>query len=171
MRIDLMEKLDALNTKHFRIPGGNNMEGYTPPYYWKWNATIGDLTERPGRPGTWGYANTDGLGLIEYMLWCQDLGLAPVLGLWGGLYLDGTVISEADLAPYVQTALDELEFLMGDASTTYGAQRIALGYTEPFQIDFVGVGNEDNLYGGEASYIEYRYKMFYGTPSPCMPER
>lgn len=162
-RIDLMESLAALNAKHFRIPGGNNLEGESPPYYWAWNLTIGNLTDRPGRPGTWGYENTDGLGLIEYMLWCQDLGLEPVLAVWSGLYLDGTIISEADLAPYVQDALDELEFLMGDSSTTYGAQRIALGYTDPFTIKFVEVGNEDNLNGGEDSYIDYRFNAFYGT--------
>lgn len=167
-RIDLMEALAALNTKHFRIPGGNNLEGSSAPYYWAWNETIGDLTERPGRPGTWGYANTDGLGLVEYLLWCQDLELEPILAVWSGEYLDGTIISEADLAPYVQTALDELEFLMGDASTTFGSQRIALGYTEPFPIKFVEIGNEDNLNDGEASYIAYRFNAFYGTYPHCL---
>lgn len=161
-RKDLMEAMAGLNGKHFRIPGGNNLEGNSAPYRWIWNETLGDLTERPGRPGTWGYENTDGLGLIEYMLWCQDLGLEPVLAVWSGLYLDGTIISEADLQPYVQDALDELEFLMGDASTTFGAQRVALGYPEPFPIKFVEVGNEDNLNGGTDSYISYRFNMFYG---------
>lgn len=169
-RVDLMEALAGLNGKHFRIPGGNNLEGDSPPHRWVWNATLGDLTQRPGRPGTWGYENTDGLGLVEYMLWCQDLGLEPVLAVWSGEYLDGTIVAEADLAPYVQDALDELEFLMGDASTTYGAQRIALGYPEPFDIKFVEVGNEDNLNGGEDSYIAYRFKMFYGT-YPRLPRR
>ncbi|KAJ4386399.1 hypothetical protein N0V93_009294 [Gnomoniopsis smithogilvyi] len=169
-RIDLMESLAALNAKHFRIPGGNNLEGESAPYYWAWNLTIGNLTDRPGRPGTWGYENTDGLGLVEYMLWCQDLELEPVLAVWSGLYLDGTIISEADLAPYVQSALDELEFLMGDASTTYGAQRIALGYTDPFTIKFVEVGNEDNLNGGEESYIDYRFNAFYDAISAAYPD-
>lgn len=168
-RIDLMETLAALNAKHFRIPGGNNLEGNSAPYYWAWNLTIGNLTDRPGRPGTWGYANTDGLGLVEYILWCQDLNLEPVLAVWSGEYLDGTIIPEADLAPYVQDALNELEFLMGDASTTYGAQRIALGYADPFPIKFVEVGNEDNLNGGEDSYINYRFNAFYGTRPPSLP--
>lgn len=161
-RIDLMEALADLNGKHFRIPGGNNLEGNSPPYRWLWNATVGNLTDRPGRPDTWGYENTDGLGLVEYMLWCQDLGLEPVLAVWAGEYLDNTIIAEAELGPYVQEAMNELEFLMGDASTTYGAQRIALGYTDPFNIKFVEVGNEDNLNGGASSYVSYRFKMFYG---------
>lgn len=162
-RKDLMESLAALNGKHFRIPGGNNLEGNSAPDRWVWNLTLGDLTQRPGRPGTWGYDNTDGLGLIEYLLWCQDLNIEPVLAVWSGLYLDGTIVPEDELAPYVQDALNELELLMGDASTTYGAQRIALGYTDPFPIKFVEVGNEDNLNGGTDSYTAYRFPMFYGT--------
>lgn len=161
-RPDLMEALAGLKPTHFRIPGGNNLEGNSAPYRWIWNETLGNLTDRPGRPGTWSYQNTDGLGLIEYLLWCQDLEVEPVLAVWSGLYLDGTIISEADLEPYVQDALNELEFLMGDASTTYGALRVSLGYEETFPIKFVEVGNEDNLNGGEESYIEYRLKMFYG---------
>lgn len=161
-RKDLMEALAALNTKHFRIPGGNNLEGSSPPYYWAWNLTIGNLTERPGRPGTWDYENTDGQGLIEYLLWCQDLNIEPVLAVWSGLYLDGTVLTEEELEPYVQDTLNELEFLMGDSSTTYGALRISLGYTDPFDIKFVEVGNEDNLNGGGPSYQSYRFNLFYG---------
>lgn len=164
-RPDLMEALAALNTKHFRIPGGNNLEGLSAPDRWIWNNTIGNLTDRPGRIGTWGYTNTDGLGLIEYMLWCQDLGVEPVLAVWSGEYLDGTIISEDDLGVYVQDALNELEFLMGDSSTEYGSVRVALGYTDPFTIKFVEVGNEDDLNGGEDSYIAYRFNMFYGKSS------
>lgn len=89
--------------------------------------------------------------------------------VWSGLYLDGTVISNASLGAYVQYALDELEFLMGDASTTYGAQRIALGYTEPFQINYVEVGNEDNLNNGSTSYEDYRFPDFYNAIKAAYP--
>lgn len=68
-----------------------------PPYLWYWNQTLGSLTERPGRPGTWSYENTDGLGLVEYLLWAEDLGMEPILGLWAGLYLDGTVLTPEEL--------------------------------------------------------------------------
>jgi len=59
------------------MPGGNNLEGNDPPYYWKWNETIGPLKDRPGYPGTWGYENTNGLGLVEYLQWCEDLEMEP----------------------------------------------------------------------------------------------
>lgn len=72
------------------------------------------------------------------MLWAQDLGMEPVLAVWSGLWLNGTVVPEDELQTYVNAALDELEFLMGDASTTWGAVRESLGYG-PFQINFVEV--------------------------------
>ena len=58
------------------MPGGNNIEG-SDPYHWKWNETIGPLKDRPGYPGTWGYENTNGLGLVEYLQWCEDLEMEP----------------------------------------------------------------------------------------------
>lgn len=64
------------------MPSGNNLEGNSSPNLWKWNQTIGSPLNRPGRPGTWGYYNTDGLGLIEYIHWAQDLGAEPILAVW-----------------------------------------------------------------------------------------
>jgi alpha-N-arabinofuranosidase len=65
MRMDLSESVNALNGKFLRFPGGNNMEGGNSPFRWKWNETIGPIINRPGRPGTWGYFNSDGFGLLE----------------------------------------------------------------------------------------------------------
>jgi alpha-N-arabinofuranosidase len=53
------------------------MEGQAPPNHWKWYNTIGPLKDRAGRQGTWDYHNTDGLGLVEYMQWCDDLKMEP----------------------------------------------------------------------------------------------
>lgn len=68
LRRDLIQSLKDLNPSFLRMPGGNNIQGNLPDSQWRWNSTLGDLTERPGRTGAWGYYNTDGLGLIEYML-------------------------------------------------------------------------------------------------------
>ena len=67
LRLDLAEAVNEIGGKYLRMPGGNNLEGLSAPYQWKWNATIGPIIDRPGRPGTWGYVNTDGLGLLEMM--------------------------------------------------------------------------------------------------------
>lgn len=101
--------------------------------------------------------------LIALDRWCQDLGMEPILALWDGLYLDGETVTNASMPEVVQSALDELEFLMGDASTQYGAMRIQLGYPEPFQINYVEIGNEDNLSNGLATYQAYRLQDFYNA--------
>lgn len=111
LREDLAEALDGLGASWARLPGGNNMEGLAPPFYWKWNETIGPLTNRPGRPGTWGDIQTDGFGILEMMQMTTDMDLTTFLGVWAGLYLDGTVIPESDLSPYVDSVMDELDFL------------------------------------------------------------
>ncbi|KAG9560142.1 glycoside hydrolase, partial [Aureobasidium melanogenum] len=166
LRVDLAEALKALNGKFLR----NNLEGDTPPYLWKWNETIGPLKDRPGRPGTWGYENTDGLGLIEYLHWCEDLELEPVLAVWDGFYLGGPVTPQDQLQPWIQFALDELEFLMGSTSTKYGSLRASLGYPQPFQINYVEIGNEDNLGGGNSSYSAYRLPMFTSAIKAAYPD-
>jgi len=77
LRIDLVEALAELNPKFFRFPGGNMLEGNTNQTPWRWNETIGPLKDRRGFPGVWNYYQTNGLGLVEYMLWAEDLQLEP----------------------------------------------------------------------------------------------
>ncbi|PYI01093.1 Arabinosidase A [Aspergillus sclerotiicarbonarius CBS 121057] len=154
-----------------RFPGGNNIEGYSPENRWKWNETIGSLEDRPGRQGTWTYYNTDGLGLAEYFYWCEDLGLAPVLGVWDGFALEssgGTPLTGDALTPYVDDVLNELEYILGDTSTTYGALRAAHGQEEPWNLTMVEIGNEDHLGGGCDSYTE-RFIKFYDAIHAAYP--
>ncbi|KAF2190292.1 glycoside hydrolase family 51 protein [Zopfia rhizophila CBS 207.26] len=163
LRKDLMEALAELKPSLLRFPGGNNMEGQSPPNSWKWQNTIGLLKDRAGRPGTWSYHNTDGLGLVECMQWCEDLKMEPLLATFAGLYLGGSVVAQNALQPYVDDFMNELEFLMGDTGTNYGALRASLGYSQPWKVNFVEIGNEDNLNGGTASYNSYRFSMFYNA--------
>ncbi len=170
LRIDLMEAMAGLKPSLFRLPGGNNVEGNEPPFWWDWKKTLGPLENRPGYPGTWGYQNTDGLGLVEYMLWAQDLGMEPILDIWAGLWLNGSHVDKKDLQPYVDDALDELEFLMGDVSTPWGAKRAELGYPAPWPIRFIEIGNEDSLSNGGHTYRAYRFDMFYKAIKAKYPD-
>lgn len=111
------------------------------------------LQDRPGRQGDWTYPNTDALGLMEYMQWCLDMNMEPLLGVWAGLSLNATPVTGTALEPYTADVLAELEFLLGDAqTTTQGALRAQYGRAEPYQLRYVEIGNEDNLSGGCASY-------------------
>ncbi|KAK4109194.1 glycoside hydrolase family 51 protein [Canariomyces notabilis] len=165
LRPDLVEAFAALKPKFLRFPGGNMLMGNTIDSYWKWHLTLGPLKDRPGMAGTWSYQLTNGMGLIEYMQWADDLKLEPILGVWAGLSLDGAFYDPNQTAEAVQYALDEIEFLTGDAKRTkWGAVRAALGYPKPWRIRYVEIGNEDWLAGAPASYEaykNYRFPMFY----------
>lgn len=143
-RIDLMEKLAAMNPAFLRLPGGNYLEGDTIETRFKWKETIGDLAKRPGHPSCWRYPSSDGLGLLEFLEWCEDLKIQPVLAVYAGYSLKGTYVKPGpDLDPYVQEALEEIEYVTGDVSTTWGKARAADGHPEPFLLTYVEIGNED----------------------------
>ncbi|EAW14375.1 alpha-L-arabinofuranosidase A [Aspergillus clavatus NRRL 1] len=110
------------------------------------------------RPGD---TKRPGLGLIEYMEWCDNLEIEPILAVWAGLALNGDVIPESELGMFIKDALDEIEFLTGSVDTKYGALRASLGYPKPWNIRYVEVGNEDNLSNGLATYKSYRFQAFY----------
>ncbi|RJE25215.1 alpha-N-arabinofuranosidase A [Aspergillus sclerotialis] len=170
LRRDLMQAMKDMGPKFLRFPGGNNLEGQTLPGRWKWNETIGPLKDRPGRATTWKYQETSGLGLVEYMEWCEDLEVEPIVAVWGGFALNGDAIPESELGPYVQDALDELEFLTGSVDTKFGALRAKVGHPEPWKVKYVEVGNEDNLNGGLESYKSYRFRMFHDAIKEKYPD-
>lgn len=86
-----------------------------------------------------------------------------MVAVWAGLALNGDITPEDELQPFIDDALNEIEFIVGDASTTWGARRAELGHPEPFKLQYVEVGNEDWLAGGQEgwdSYAEYRFPSF-----------
>jgi alpha-L-arabinofuranosidase len=171
LRPDLVGLLQAMKPKILRFPGGNYVEGATIDTRWNWKQTIGPVWERPGHENSaWGYWSDDGLGLLEYLQLAEDLGVTPVMAVWAGLTLNGTVVAQADLAPYVQDALDQIEYAIGPVSSTWGARRAADGHPAPFATPYVEIGNEDFLNGGTASYDAYRYPMFYDAIKARYPQ-
>jgi alpha-N-arabinofuranosidase len=143
-RIDLMEKLAAMHPAFLRFPGGNYLEGDHIADWYDWKKTVGPLVDRPGHPSPWEYWSTDGFGLLEFLEWCEDLHMQPVLAVYAGYSLKGDHVTPGpDLEPYVQSALDEIEYATGGADTKWGAQRVADGHAEPFHITYLEIGNED----------------------------
>ena len=171
LRPDLVELVIEMQPKILRFPGGNYLEGGTTATRFEWKQTIGPVWERPGHENSaWGYWSDDGLGLLEYLQFAEDLGAAPVLAVWAGLSLDGTVTGQAELAPYVQDALDEIEYAIGPVTSTWGGRRAADGHPAPFPVPYVEIGNEDILNGGTSSYNAYRYPMFYDAIKAAYPQ-
>ena len=170
-RIDLMEKLAELKPSFLRFPGGNYLEGPDYDDRFNWKITIGTLEERPGHQCPWGYRSSDGLGLLEFLQWCEDLKMEPVLAVYAGLHIDGgrNIVTGDALKPHVQDALDEIEYVTGDTGTTWGARRAKDGHPEPFKLTYVEIGNEDNLNNGGRTY-DGRFGMFYDAIKEKYPK-
>jgi alpha-N-arabinofuranosidase len=159
-RIDLMEKMAAMHPQFLRFPGGNYLEGDHINERFEWKKTIGPLVDRPTHPSPWNYHSSDGMGLLEFLEWCEDLKMQPVLAVYAGYSLKGDHVEPgAALEPFVQDALDEIEYVSGGADTKWGAERVKDGHPAPFALKYVEIGNED-WFDKSGSY-DGRYAQFY----------
>ncbi|MDO9374745.1 MAG: alpha-L-arabinofuranosidase C-terminal domain-containing protein [Ferruginibacter sp.] len=170
-RPELITMMAEMKPKFLRFPGGNYLEGPLITDAFPWKTTLGSLEHRPGHKGSWGYRASDGMGLLEFLQWCEDIGAEPLLGIYAGYSLSGDHIDAGPLLkPYVDDALDEIEYVMGDVNTYWGAKRAADGHPAPFKMTYVEVGNEDwfdrsNSYDGRfkqfRAAIEARYPSLH----------
>jgi alpha-N-arabinofuranosidase len=170
-RIDIMNRLVDMKPAFLRFPGGNYLEGPNYENRFNWKETIGPIEQRPTHMSPWRYRSSDGMGLLEFLQWAEDMGAEPILGVYAGLHIDnGARILTGDaLKPHVQEALDEIEYITGSGSTTWGARRAKDGHPQPFKLRFVEVGNEDWLNMGTASY-DGRFTMFYDAIKARYPD-
>jgi alpha-N-arabinofuranosidase len=168
-RPDISKLLADMNPKFLRFPGGNYVEGDNFKERFDWKKTIGPVEQRAGHRSCWGYWSTDGFGLPEFLGWCQDLNMEPVLAVFAGYTLKHDHVSAGpELEPYVQEALEEIEYVTGDATTKWGAQRIKDGYPNPFPLHYVEIGNED-WFDRSGSY-DGRFAQFYDAIKAKYPQ-
>lgn len=168
-RIDLMEKLAAMHPAFLRLPGGNYLEGDHIADRFDWKKTLGPLVDRPTHKGPWGYRSSDGMGLLEFLEWCQDLHMQPVLAVYAGYSLEHEHVTHGpDLAPYVQSALDEIQYVTGGTDTQWGAVRAKDGHPAPFPLTYVEIGNEDQ-YDKSGSY-DARFAQFFDAIKKAYPK-
>ena len=170
-RKDIMQLLADMKPAFLRFPGGNYLEGNTIETRFDWKKTLGDVSARPGHMNdAWGYWSSDGMGLLEFLEWCEALNMQPVMGVYAGYSLrQQRVKAGADLQPYVKDALDEIEYVTGDKSTTWGARRAKDGHPAPFKLEYVEVGNEDQFDNQQGSY-EGRFGQFYDAIKARYPK-
>jgi len=159
-RVDIMQKLADLQPAFLRFPGGNYLEGDYFKERFDWKKTVGDVAHRPGHRSPWKYWSTDGMGLLEYLNWCEDLRMQPVLAVFAGYALKHDYVAAGPaLQPYVDEALDEIEYVTGGPETKWGAQRAQDGHSAPFPLTYVEIGNED-WFDKSGSY-DGRFAQFY----------
>lgn len=156
LRVDLVEMLKDLEPSFIRFPGGCIVEGDPLTTAYRWKDTIGDVAERKQNTNLWigtrehPYYQSYGLGFYEYFLLSEDLGAEPVPIVNAGLSCQarsagksGVLCSDAELETYIQDALDLIEFANGDITTEWGAKRAEMGHPEPFDLKYIGIGNEN----------------------------
>ncbi len=168
LRADLVQWLADLKPGFVRFPGGCIVEGRYLNTRYQWKNTIGKPEERKLIINRWNdefkhrpapdYFQSFGLGFYEYFLLCEDIGAEPLPILNCGMacqFNSGELVPLDQLDPYLQDALDLIEFANGPATSTWGAKRAQMGHPKPFDLKLLGVGNEQ--WGPQ--YIE-RYERF-----------
>jgi len=169
-RIDLMEKLGAMHPAFLRFPGGNYLEGDHINERYEWKKTIGPLVDRPTHPSPWNYHSSDGLGLLEFLEWCEDLHMQNVLAVYAGYSMKQEHVEPGkDLDPYVQDALDEIEYATGGPDTKWGAERVKDGHPAPFKLAYVEIGNED--FFDKSNSYDGRFKQFHDAIKARYPDQ
>jgi alpha-N-arabinofuranosidase len=170
-RPDIMQLLADMKPGFLRFPGGNYLEGNTIQTRFDWRKTIGDVAHRPGHmDDAWRYWSSDGMGLLDFLDWCEDLNMQPLLAVYAGYSLrQERVKFGPDLNPYVQDALDEIEYVSGAATTTWGARRAKDGHPAPFKLEYIEVGNEDNFDREQGSY-EGRFAQIFDAIKARYPQ-
>ena len=168
-RADIMEKLAAMHPKFLRFPGGNYLEGNHIDERFEWKKTIGPWVDRPGHRSPWGYRSSDGMGLLEFLEWCEDLHMQPVLAVYAGYSLAQEHVAPGPaLEPYVQDALNEIEYVTGGPDTKWGSERALDGHPAPFALKYVEIGNEDQ-FDRSGSY-DGRFAQFYRAIKEKYPD-
>ena len=168
-RPDIMQMMVDMKPKFLRFPGGNYLEGDQIADRFEWKKTIGPLSDRPGHMAPWTYRSSDGMGLHEFLLWCEGINAEPLLGLYAGYSLKGAYVKPGpDLEPYVQDALDEIEYVTGPAASKWGSLRAKAGHPAPFKMTYVEVGNED-WFDKSGSY-DQRFAQFNAAIKARYPQ-
>ncbi|MCG2613487.1 carbohydrate binding domain-containing protein [Terrimonas sp. NA20] len=159
LRTDLAGLIEGLKPSFVRWPGGCYVEGITIESAPDWKNTIGPLESRPGTFSPWGYWSSDGFGYHEYLQFCEDIKADALYVFNAGVsceYRSGTYVPEQDLQPYIQNALDAIEYAIGPVTTKYGRMRAANGHAKPFPLKYIEIGNEQH-----GPKYASRYNLFY----------
>ena len=183
MRKDLAQALADMHPGVFRFPGGCIVEGTDLDTRYQWKNSVGPIENRPLNENRWHYTfghrfypdyfQSYGLGFFEFFQLCEDFGCEPLPVISCGLAcqfqnpdptIPGVHVALDDLDSYIQDALDLVEFANGPVASKWGKVRADMGHPEPFNLKYLGVGNEqwdyDEAHGGFGPVFTERLKKF-----------
>ena len=165
LRPDLAKMLVNLQPSFMRFPGGSWVDGVNLADAYHWELTAGNPVNRTERSNVWGYMVSNGLGYHEYLQMCEDIGAQPLFCINCGMDVNQNAVPTSQLGPWVQEALDAIQYANGDTNTYWGAQRAANGHPAPFNLQYMEIGNENN---GAAYNANYAY--FYNAIKSAYPD-
>ncbi len=176
LRPDLAEVIADLKPQFVRFPGGCVAHGDGIGNIYRWKNSIGPLEARVPMRNLWGYHQTLGLGYHEYFLFCEDLGAIPVPVLAAGVPCQNSAtggggqqcgIPMEEMGEYIQDIFDLVEYANGDAKTTkWGKLRAEAGHPKPFNLKYIGIGNEDLI----SDVFAERFEMIFKAMKEKHPE-
>ncbi|MDL2212976.1 alpha-L-arabinofuranosidase [Bacteroides sp. OttesenSCG-928-J23] len=165
LRADLAQTLADMQPQFVRFPGGCVAHGDGLNNMYRWKNTLGPLEARVPQRNLWGYHQTAGLGYYEYFLFCEDIGAEPLPVLPAGVPCQNSGVGGHgqqcgiplhQMDEYIQEVLDLIEWANGDArKTTWGRRRAEAGHPKPFNLKYIGIGNEDLI----SDVFQERYTM------------
>jgi Alpha-L-arabinofuranosidase len=179
LRADLAQTIADLKPRFVRFPGGCVAHGNGIENMFDWKNSIGKLEERKPDFNLWGYHQTKGLGYFEYFQFCEDIGAEPMPIIAAGVPCQnsrhqsscgiagqqcGIPLDEMD--DYIQDILDLIEWANGDKSTKWGKIRAASGHPKPFNLKYIGIGNEDLI----SEVFKERFQMIFEKINEKHPE-
>lgn len=178
LRTDLAQSIADLKPRFVRFPGGCVAHGDGIENMYRWENTIGPLETRKPQRNMWGYHQTAGLGYFEYFQYCEDLDAEPVPIVAAGVPCQNSAhhgcaiggqqggIPLEKMDEYVQSVLNLIEYANGSEKSEWGSKRAAAGHPAPFNLKYIGVGNEDLI----TDIFEERFKLIYDAVKAKYPE-
>ncbi|HBB00403.1 MAG TPA: alpha-L-arabinofuranosidase [Porphyromonadaceae bacterium] len=178
MRADLAQVLADLKPRFMRFPGGCVAHGDGIGNIYRWENTIGPLEARKPQRNLWGYQQSFGLGYYEYFQFCEDIGAEPVPVVAAGVPCQNSAhhgcviggqqggIPMEEMDAYIQTVLNLIEYANGDAKSEWGKKRAEAGHPKPFNLKYIGVGNEDLI----SDIFAERFVMIHNAIREKYPE-
>ncbi|WP_134087916.1 alpha-L-arabinofuranosidase C-terminal domain-containing protein [Olivibacter sp. XZL3] len=175
LRADLAQAIADIHPRFVRFPGGCVAHGDGLANMYRWQNTIGPLEARVPQRNLWNYHQTAGLGYFEYFQFCEDIGAEPVPVVPAGVPCQNSSVGGAgqqggipleEMDSYIQEVLNLIEYANGDVSTVWGKKRADAGHPKPFNLKYIGIGNEDLI----TDVFEERFTMIFNKVREKHPE-
>ena len=150
LRADLAEAIAALHPRFVRFPGGCVAHGFGLGNLYRWKDTLGPIETRRQDFNIWGYHQSMGIGFYEYFRFCEQIGAKPLPVVAAGVCCQNSpggqhALPEDAFANYIDDVLDLIEYANGPADSEWGCVRAEAGHPEPFGLEYLGIGNEDEI--------------------------